>query len=412
MTGRTRAGRVSRVARVGLAAAVATAPLCLGATAPAYAADGEECQVDVLADSELLADTKVRTSAPMERMHVPEAHEITDGTGVTVAVVDSGVEPGLPIDTVARARIPDLSPVLLSGHGSIVAGLAAGPEGVAPGARIIDVRVLDTEVPDQSQRQKGVTSEGLAAGIRQLVALHRTTEFQVVNISLSVGRDDPRLRAAVQELVALDVVVVASAGNADPEASESFRGTPRNDATVYPADYPGVLAVSAVAPGNDDLRGYVAPNKDTDVAAPTVGGLSYNITGQKCLVPELATSWAAAEVSGVVALLRAAYPRDNAKQVVARLEATAEGSDEVPNPWTGAGVVQAHDALTRTLTVGRNGKVDRTVREVSEDAMAPPAPQRIDLFGSSRTLLLWGGLVAGALMALAFILRPLTRRLS
>jgi membrane-anchored mycosin MYCP len=327
-------------------------------------------------------------------------------------VVDSGIEPGLPIDTVARAGIPGLSPVRLSGHGSIVAGLAAGPEGVAPGARVIDVRVLDTETPDQSQGQEGVTSEGLAAGIRQLVALHRTTEFQVVNISLSVGRDDPRLRAAVKELVALDVVVVASAGNADPEAAESFRGTPRNDATVYPADYPGVLAVSAVAPGNDDLRGYVAPNKDTDVAAPTVGGLSYNITGQKCLVPELATSWAAAEVSGVVALLRAAYPRDNAKQVVARLEATAEGSDEVPNPWTGAGVVQAHDALTRTLTVGRNGKVDRTVREVSEDAMAPPAPQRIDLFGSSRTLLLWGGLVAGALMALAFILRPLTRRLS
>ena len=70
-------------------------------------------------------------------------------------------------------------------------------------------------------------------------------------------------------------------------------------------------------------------------------------------------------------------------------------------------MVQAHDALTRTLTLGRNGKVDRTVRVVGEDAMAPPAPERIDLFGSSRTLLLWAGLLAGALMALAFILRPL-----
>ena len=165
-----------------------------------------------------------------------------------------------------------------------------------------------------------------------------------------------------------------------------------------------------MAPDNNDLRGLVAPNKQTDVAAPTYEALSYNTTGQKCLVVEVATSWAAAEVSGVVALLRAAYPRDNAKQIVGRLEATAEGSDEVANPWTGAGVVQAHDALTRTLVLGRSGKVDRTVREVSADAMAPPAPRRIDLFGPSRTLLLWAGLLAGALMALAFILRPLARR--
>jgi membrane-anchored mycosin MYCP len=403
-------GRSTRRAAAGTAAALVLGSLCLGAVPAAYAVDGEECDVGTLAQSERLADTRVRASAPMARMHVPEAHEITDGTGVTVAVVDSGVQPGLPIDTVASIGIPGLSPVVLSGHGSIVAGLVAGPDGVAPGAGIIDARVLDTETPDQSQEQKGLTSGGLAAGLRQLVELHRTTPFEVVNISLSVGQDDPVLRAAVKELVARDVVVVASAGNADPDVSDSFRGTPRNDAAVYPADYPGVLAVSAVAPDNQDLRGLVAPNKDTDVAAPTYEALSYNATGQKCLVTEVATSWAAAEVAGVVALLRAAYPRDNARQVVARLEATTEGSDEVGNPWTGAGVVQAHDALTRTLTLGPGGTVQRTVREVSPDATAPPAPERIDLFGSSRTLLLWGGLLAGALLALAFMLRPLARR--
>ena len=74
-----------------------------------------------LIDSERLADTKVRESDPMVRMHVPEAHEITDGTGVAVAVVDSGVQPGLPINTgpaLAQPAVTGLSPIRLSGHGT------------------------------------------------------------------------------------------------------------------------------------------------------------------------------------------------------------------------------------------------------------------------------------------------------
>jgi membrane-anchored mycosin MYCP len=80
------------------------------------------------------------------------------------------------------------------------------------------------------------------------------------------------------------------------------------------------------------------------------------------------------------------------------------------NPWTGAGVVQARDALTRQIRPGRQGKVETTVAETRADAQAPPAPERIDLFSTPRAILLWSGLVAGALLALAFMLRPLLRR--
>ncbi|WP_310529900.1 S8 family serine peptidase, partial [Nocardioides sp.] len=125
---------------------------------------------------------------------------------------------------------------------------------------------------------------------------------------------------------------------------------------------------------------------------------------------QVATSWAAAEVSGVVALLRSHYPRDTAKQVVARLMATTEGSETALNPWTGAGVVQAHDALTRSLDPGRGGRIERSTAQDRRDSTPPPAPTRLDLFGSSRALLLWFGLAGGALMALAFMLRSLTRR--
>ena len=68
------------------------------------------------------------------------------------------------------------------------------------------------------------------------------------------------------------------------------------------------------------------------------------------------------------------------------------------------------DALTREIRPGRQGKVETTVQEVRADAQAPPAPERVDLFGTPRAILLWSGLVAGSLLALAFMLRPLLRR--
>lgn len=400
--------------RRGLAAAAALGALAasLAVPVPGSAAEEAPCDVGVLAGSERLADLRSDLDPAQQRMHVPQAHELATGRGVRVAVVDSGIQPGLGIDQFAALSVPGLSPTLLSGHGTIVAGLIAGPDGVAPDAEVIDTRVMDTEFPDLGQGQRGVTSAGIAAGIRALVAAHPRLRFGVVNISLAVRQDDPVLRAAVSDLVALDVVVVAAAGNvaATEAQGEGFEGTPGSDAEVYPADYPGVIAVSAVGPANDDPRSYVLPNQDTDVAAPSFGGISLNATGQRCAVEEVATSWAAAEVSGVLALLRSRFPRESARQVVARLLATAEGSAAVTNPWTGAGVVQAHDALTRELSPRRSGRIDTTVAEARADSQAPPAPAKVDLFGPGRTLLLWFGLLAGGLMALALLLRPVLRR--
>lgn len=399
-----------------LAAGLAGSMLPLvGAAAPvvlpsAYAAEDALCSETVLPETEVLAGSKARTNPALMRMHVPEAQEVTDGSGVSVAVIDSGMQPGLGINQGGATSLPGLPGVLLSGHGTIVGGLISGPDGVAPGAQVIDIRVFDTADADVSQGEKDVTSQGIADGIQAAIALHRTNRFKVVNIALSVGTDDPELRRAIKELLKRDVVVVASAGNADPEESDGFEGTTNNDAEVYPADYKGVLAVSAAPPPGGSAIGSVVPNQDTDVAAPTLGAISVNANGQRCEIDQVATSWAAAEVSGVVALLRAHYPRDTAKQIVARLMATTEGSEAALNPWTGAGVVQAHDALTRSLDPAKSGRIERSTAQDRRDAMPPPPPTRLDLFGSSRALLLWFGLAGGALMALAFMLRSLTRR--
>lgn len=387
-------------------------------TAPAAADHPSPCLPGEVPDSERLADTHTKDNLAFERMHVERAQELATGRGVKVAVIDSGV---VPVDGLARVggvAIPGVATTFLSGHGTIVAGLIAGPRGVAPDAEVFDVKVYDADDADTSQGERPLTSAGIVAGIEAVIDAQPQQQFDVVNISLAVPQPDPRLEAAVARLVALDVVVVAAAGNVETDTSDSgFKGTPDNDADVYPADYPGVLAVSATPPGDENPSTYVVPNADTDVAAPTLGAISANATEQVCVVEEVATSWATAEVSGIVALLRERFPRETPAQLVARLKATTEGvglpsdgEDVVTDPWNGAGVVQAHDALTRLVEPGRQGRVESTVRETRADAQAPPAPERVDLFTTPRAILLWSGLVAGSLLALAVMLRPLLRR--
>ena len=292
------------------AAAIAVASVPAWA-APASAAEDAPCDVAAVPGSERLADADTEENPAFDRMHVSQAQDLATGRGTKVAVIDSGV---LAVPGLARASLftaPGTAPsALLSGHGTIVAGLIAGPDGVAPGATVYDVKVFDAEGADPTEGQRPVTSAGMVSGIEAVIAAQPRERFDVVNISLAVRQPDPALEAAIARLVELDVVVVAAAGNKEVSSDDgSFEGAEGNDADIYPADYPGVLAVSATPPGTDDPGTYVVPNLDTDVAAPTFGALSVNATGQRCVVGEVATSWAAAEVSGIVALLRKRFPR-------------------------------------------------------------------------------------------------------
>lgn len=403
------------------ATSAALAVVAVGGLTPlpgAQAAEGDRCDPAVLPSSERQADAKPTPNEVFRRLQVDQAHRIATGAGVTVAVVDSGVyggTGGINLDSRGYA-VPGLKAEIRDGHGTIVAGLIGGEHGMAPDARILPVRVYDATGADGSADEgKPLTNQGLADGLRQLAANAAQWNVKVVNISLSIPADpDDQVKAAIDALVARDVVVVASSGNRDAETKAS--GTPRSDATRYPADLDNVLAVSAVGPPGTSPADYVLPNRGTDVAAPTSGAVSYNANGQRCRTDTVATSWAAAQVSGLAALLRQAYPDDTAAQIVARIVATTEGSGardeqgDAENVWTGGGVIQVHDALTRELSSSPDGEVVRSQTELAADAQAPPPPPKVDLFGSSRVLLLWGGLIAGSILALAFMLRPLLRK--
>jgi membrane-anchored mycosin MYCP len=286
---------------------------------------------------------------------------------------------------------------------------------VAPDAEIVDVRVYDSGTPGEGE--VGPTSAALAQGLRWVAHHARSLRIGVANISLNVT-GSRELRAAVAMAQRAGVVVVAASGNRPGEGqlladrfAEYHHG---EDAArwVHPAGYDGVVAVSATAdgaPGDEDATGFVLQNSATDVAAPTVGGVSVAANGSTCVLDDVATSWAAAEVSGVVALLRAAFPDDTAAQTVARLESTADGSPEARTVLEGAGVVQPVEALTRPLHPSRSGRIaDDRVEDRPTRATAPEP--EADVLADTRHAAVWWGLLGGGALLVALLLRPVLAR--
>ncbi|MFD3874913.1 type VII secretion-associated serine protease mycosin [Streptomyces sp. NPDC058623] len=260
-------------------------------------------------------------------LRAEEAWGTTQGDGVTVAVLDTGVDAGHP----------DLAGQVLEGsdlvgmgagrgdrswgrHGtamaSIIAGRGHGPHrgqgvlGVAPQAKILPVRVILEEGDPGRDEARDAKSGALAEGIRW-AADHGA---DVINLSLGDDSDSAHHEAAedeaVQYALGKGVVVVASAGN----------GGERGDRTSYPAAYPGVIAVAAV-----DRQGRKAPFSTqhwyATVSAPGVDVVIAD--PDRSYYEGWGTSAAAAFVSGAVALVKAAHPDLSPAQVKKLLEDTA-----------------------------------------------------------------------------------------
>jgi membrane-anchored mycosin MYCP len=279
------------------------------------------------------------------RLGLERAWELSTGAGVTVAMVDSGVDAQQPklggalvpgYDFVSTQAPPGFSRQFGglgdcgdngATHGTAVAGLIAARAGrddrvvgVAPGARIASVRIVDGVGNSSTQL--------IAAAIRSAAELG-----QVLNLSLAVPVDYPVIRQAIQYARSRDVVVVAAAGN---ESSGS-------GAKWYPAAYPGVLAVAALkldgSPLQESNSGpwirIAAPGEGLTAPAAVTGYVG--VTG---------TSFATALVSGVAALVRARFPRLPAAAVIARLAGTAVPLGATHDDRVGAGIVDPFAALT------------------------------------------------------------------
>jgi membrane-anchored mycosin MYCP len=274
---------------------------------------------------------------------------IADGSGVTVAVIDSGVR---PIGPLTGRVVPGYDLIGGSdgrsdcvGHGTAVASIIAarpargvGFRGLAPGATILPIRVSDAELVGGLPNGPAADASGLATAIRDAVR----RGAQVLNLSLVLGADVPEVRRAVADAVAAGVVVVASVGN-----SHAPSGT---DPTPYPAAYPGVIGVGAIDPsGVRSPASTVGPF--VDVVAPGGSVTAARLPGGLTVVD--GTSFAVPYVAATAALVRQALPDLSGAQVAARILATADPPvDGGPPEEYGHGVVDPYRAVTAVLPGG------------------------------------------------------------
>ncbi|MGW1890855.1 type VII secretion-associated serine protease mycosin [Streptomyces sp. NPDC002004] len=268
----------------------------------------------------------------LQALHAQQAWKTTKGKGITVAVLDTGVDD----------RHPDLQGNVLPGkdlvgfgarrgdrpwarHGTAMAGIIAGHGhgpghddgviGIAPEARILPVRVILEDGDPARKRARESRGGALADGIRW-AADHGA---DVINLSLgddsASAHPEPLEDAAVQYALKKGAVVVASAGN----------GGEKGDHISYPAAYPGVIAATAVdrfgtRASFSTRRWYAtvsAPGDDVVLVDPD--HRYYQGWG---------TSAASAYVSGAVALIRAAHPGLDPAQIKRLLEKTARNAPD------------------------------------------------------------------------------------
>jgi type VII secretion-associated serine protease mycosin len=282
----------------------------------------------------------------------PTAWPQTRGQGVTVAVLDTGVDASVPdlAGTVtagpdetlgadpAGYQPPHLHGTyiasLIAGHGS-GAGRRSGVIGIAPAATILSVRVIldDSEPGFGSFANEAASDSAVGSGIRYAVQ-HGAG---VINMSLGSVSPTENLRTALGYAAAHGVVVVAAAGN-DGGAQQGY--TPFS----YPAGFPGVIAVAAVSL-NGGRAGFSDDNSSVVLSAPGLNVIGAG-PGDSYLEAD-GTSPASAEVAGVAALIRARYPRLSPVQVEQAMTSSATHRPRGGySPGTGFGEVDASAALT------------------------------------------------------------------
>jgi len=341
------------------------------------------------------------------------------GAGVTVAVIDSGVDgahqqlqgnllAGYDFFREVVGGNIDCAPYG-TGVASIIAAQSVegiGFAGLAPGATILPIRI--SEKKHTSPSDDLLPPSAIAAGIDYAVSSGAT----VITVSAVTFRDEARLAEAVIRALDAGVLIVAAAGDGHEASRDEERVTP---SPSYPASYDGVVGVGAV--GEDGMR---APTSQigtyVDLVAPGVNVIAAGLTGH---VGYNGTSFAAGFVAATAALmlgrpgsdLAGLGGRERVRVLTERLFGTADGTPgAAPSLAYGHGLVDPGRAMSEPL--GASGPEELgsrrpPPRDLAAEQLAAERAAAED--GALFSTLILGGL-ALAVLAAAFVIPRARRR--
>jgi subtilisin family serine protease len=320
---------------------------------PALSGSIPEAEIDVLRAEEEVAYVELDGEVyilvenlpwGVDRIDAEKVHPYDKGTGVRVAVIDSGIDNSHPdlycyggYDWVREDNDPDDE----HGHGTHVSGTIAalnndiGVIGVAPEAHIYALKVLDE------------TGSGYVSDVVAAIDWSITHGMQIINMSIGTDTDFASMRDACQAAWENGLVLVAAAGN-----DYKKTGPIEWNTVDYPAAYDSVIAVGATD-NTDTKASWSSTGPELELAAPGVDITSTLPTYEVTMSADYGydygkasgTSMSAPHVAGTAALVWAQHPDWSNVEVRSRLDNTAEDlGDPGWDRWYGYGLVDAYEA--------------------------------------------------------------------
>ena len=399
--------RFRRVARAGMAATLGLAFIAM-------------------ASSPALADQARRNEWWLRTLHVTNAWETTRGSGVTIAVLDTGVDRAQADLTGSVITGPDYTNSGRTAGGpfwgvhgtevaSLIAGHGHGPSqangiiGIAPAAKVLSVRVtLESYDPQLSNQAVAAgLPHAIARGIRWAVR----HDASVIDLPLDPAATPGAAgsgastaeRAAVGYALSKHVVLVAPAGD----------GGAGTDPVNYPAAYRGVIAVGAF-----DQHFVKAPfSSHQGYVTVTAAGAGVTAAGPSgTYLPLNSTSAASAIVAGIAALIRAQFPVLTPAQVTRAItSSTAFRRPGGRAGGSGYGAVDAAKALTAAAAIAETVPSSATASAYSgQEPPSAPAVHSGPIPRNVRDTLIKDAIIAGLvfllLLGLIFAVKAWRRR--